>query len=287
MTDFTGYQPQVGEIRALRTFRIGASGDLFPLYHDRAWSGETNTAQCRLPPAENQFAHDPPDSECSCGFYAYGTPAAALDYPHARHVLAVVACWGKVVAGTRGIRAQHARLEAIFMSDRVPAGLSRQVASRYSDARVYGSRELMLQQHVPTQLDCYEPPGPTRRPWRRTGTRAALLVALSLSLVPGHWSGATAAVSWIAQGTLLLLSAILNSGKPADTPAKQHWVVLAAAALWVLAPAFGMSGWVLIRMPLAEVAVLILLSRRSGLAASRRFPATIGQHHRSRTDPRM
>lgn len=297
MTDFAGDQPQVGEILALRTFRIGEAGGLFPLFDDRAWSDQMNTAQCPLAmagdqPIADRPAHVPPDADCSCGFYAYGTPTAALDYPHARHVLAVVACWGKVIAGTRGIRAQHARLQAIFMSDRVPVDLSRLVAARYSDAQVYGDRARMLTRHVPTVLDCYDPPAPAGRCRRRTAARTAVSGALLLSLAH-HWSGTTAAaVLWAVQGTLLVLSAILNSailssaipdsGRPAGRPAQQHWVVLAAAALWVLAPAAGLAGWLLIRVPLAEVVLVILLVRRSGIAASRRFPAEIGQGHRTR-----
>ena len=55
---------------------------------------------------------------CKCGFYAYGTYRAACDYAEARWLLAVVTCWGKVVPGTRGLRAQHARIEAIWLSAR-------------------------------------------------------------------------------------------------------------------------------------------------------------------------
>ena len=53
-----------------------------------------------------------------CGFYAYGTLPAASRHAQARRVLAVVACWGRVIPGTLGLRAQHARIEAIWVSSR-------------------------------------------------------------------------------------------------------------------------------------------------------------------------
>ena len=43
METYAGFEPQIGEIRALRTFRIGPDGKLYPLYSDTAWVDGTNT----------------------------------------------------------------------------------------------------------------------------------------------------------------------------------------------------------------------------------------------------
>ena len=118
MDAFAGFEPQVGEIRAVRSFRVGPDGALYPLFSDQAWVDGTNTARCRVSPDDPD--HGAPDPECTCGFYAYASARAADEYPHARHVLAVVACWGRVIAGSRGIRAEKARIEAIWMSPKVP-----------------------------------------------------------------------------------------------------------------------------------------------------------------------
>lgn len=286
MNDFAGFQPQVGEILAVRTFRIGPNGQLFPLFNDRAWSNRMNTALCSLADAHSR-SHVPPEPECTCGFYGYGKQYDASEYPHATHVLAVVACWGRVIAGTRGIRAQHARLEAIWMSRRVPADLADQVADRYNGASVYLDREQMLQQHAPTALDCYYAHGGPADGTVPTGARVALVGAVLLNLVPTPWLGHSFLTvgSWALQISLLVLSAILNAGGPAGRGAKRWWVLLVAAAFWLLAPTGGVAGWLLIRGSLLDIAIMIVLVRRHQAADSRRFPATIIDHHRTRRRP--
>jgi hypothetical protein len=139
MEPYAGFEPQVGEIRALRTFRIGPGGSLVPLFGSEAWHDASNTARCRVVqrPDAAVGPHEVPDPECSCGFYAYGNAAAVGEYPHTRHVLAVVACWGRVIAGTRGVRAEHCRVEALWLSERVPAELIGQLGNRYPSVTIY------------------------------------------------------------------------------------------------------------------------------------------------------
>src|SRR5690349_4179321 len=104
MDAYAGCEPQVGESRALRSLRIGRGGGLHPLFSDTPWGAGTNTAVClREPPVW----HDGPDRDCTCGLQAYGSGEATAEYPHGRHVLAVVACWGRVIAGTRGLRTER------------------------------------------------------------------------------------------------------------------------------------------------------------------------------------
>ena len=172
---------RVGEIRALRTFRLSEYGYLNPVGYTAAgpWRDGTNTARCL------GQGHTPAEPGCKCGFYAYGTYGAACDYAEARRLLAVVACWGKVVPGTRGLRAQHARIEAIWLSSRVSPRLARRLRQRYPSATFYRSRRLMLRQNRPTTLRSYEPePRPRRviqrlaRQIRAGGARLGLTVAI-------------------------------------------------------------------------------------------------------------
>ena len=141
----------VGEIRALRTFRLTGDGALLPVAHDgQPWSDGPNAARCE------RGGHTPAAPGCTCGFYAYGTRRAAYQQAEARRVLAVVACWGRVVPGTLGLRAQHARIEALWVSRRVPRERLALVRRRYPSAAWYESRRGMLRRHRPTLLDSYE-----------------------------------------------------------------------------------------------------------------------------------
>ena len=153
---------RVGEIRALRTFRLGQGGSLLPVAHGiEPWSDGPNTARC------DRGGHTPAAPGCSCGFYAYGTRRAALQHDQSKQVLAVVACWGRVVPGTLGLRAEHARIEALWLSSWVNRRHGALVRRRYPSVKFHGSRRDMLRQHLLTRLDSYErPPRRRRRPPR-------------------------------------------------------------------------------------------------------------------------
>jgi hypothetical protein len=47
MDAFAGFEPQVGEIRAVRSFRVGPDGALYPLFSDQAWVDGANIARPR------------------------------------------------------------------------------------------------------------------------------------------------------------------------------------------------------------------------------------------------
>jgi hypothetical protein len=81
--DVIGPDLRVGEIRAMRTFRVSGDGDLIPLaWDDSSWADGPNTAECYL-------GHTPAAPRCSCGFYGHGTYLAACDYPETRDLIAV------------------------------------------------------------------------------------------------------------------------------------------------------------------------------------------------------
>jgi hypothetical protein len=141
---------RVGEIRALRTFQLSSDGSLRPVaYTDVAWVDGANAANCDL------CDHTPAAPGCGCGFWAYGSRGGASQHRAAKHLLAVVACWGRVVPGTLGLRAQYARIEAIWVSGRIPRGRVALLRKRYPSAVVYGSKRAMLRRHRLSRLDSY------------------------------------------------------------------------------------------------------------------------------------
>ncbi len=172
---------RVGEIRALRTFRLSEYGFLNPVGYAAAgpWRDGANTARCR------NHDHTPAAPGCKCGFWAYGTYRAACDYAEARRLIAVVTCWGKVVPGTRGLRAQYARIEAIWLSGKIPRHFVKRLRERYPSVTFYRSRRRMLRRNHPTMLDSYKPESrPPRvtpqllRHLRAGGARLRLTVAI-------------------------------------------------------------------------------------------------------------
>ena len=143
------------------------------------WREGANTARCL------GHGHTPAAPGCKCGFWAYGTYGAACDYAEARRLLAVVTCWGKVVPGTRGLRAQYARIEAIWLSGKIPRQFVRRLRELYPSVTFYRSRRRMLRRNHPTVLDSYEPESRRERviprlarQIRSGGARLGLTVAI-------------------------------------------------------------------------------------------------------------
>ena len=279
MEPYAGFEPQVGEIRALRTFRIGPGGALYPLFSDTPWHDGTNTARCRLVQNRVRAPHAAPDPTCTCGFYAYGSESAATEYPHAEYVLAVVACWGGVIAGTRGIRAEFARVEALWLSDVVPAELAGAVERRHPSIAMYRDRAALLAEHQLTVLDCYEPPPPRRAATARW-LQVAIASAVSITALPASWwaGGTDLRYAWaIVLGALVVAALVFGRGGRTDLAARRRRLLLCGVALWVGAPFAGPVGTWLLRIPLIQLAVLILLQRYELRRDAGRFPAQVEQ----------
>jgi hypothetical protein len=269
MRGFSGTQPLVGEIVGLRTFRVDESGLLLPLYSSRSWYDGTNTAVCAPPTGDHSRAtHRVPSPDCECGFYAYGSEVAAAQNRHMRYVQAVVSCWGGVIAGTQGVRAEHARIDAIWLHPNVPRWARNRVASRYPSARLYADRRAMLAEHPLSRLDCYEP-RPPRHLGSRLGVSAGLAGLLILGLLPAPLlRGST--LLW----TAWLLSAVMLGALVLWLLVGAHGIghraaafVIAGILAWLVAPMFGLTGW-LLRAPLLRGLLVAtggyLLSLRPG-----------------------
>jgi hypothetical protein len=277
MDPYAGFEPSVGEIAAVRTFRIGRGGTLCPLFSDEAWEDGANEARCRNVPPGAVALHPAPDPGCTCGFYAYGSEAA-VEYRHERHVLAVVSFWGRVIAGTRGLRAEHGRVEALWLSETVPAELAARVARRYPSVALYRDRAAMLAEHPPTPLDCYEPMPAARRPWSGRWWSAAALSLAVASTLPADWLGGVAVAQWtdgVAFFLLMIAAVALGWRRPDDPAVPRRRLFLFAVALWTVAPFGGTLGVLFLRLPLLEVAVLTAVQWARVVRAARRFPADV------------
>lgn len=264
---FTGSEPLVGEVVGLRTFRVDESGLLLPLFSDLAWYDGPNTAACAPPTGESgRSDHPVAAAECECGFYAFGTTAAAARNRHMRYVQAVVSCWGHVTAGTQGIRAQHARVDALWLAPSVPAWLRKRVALTYPSARVFADRDAMLAEHPLSTLPCYEAP-PVRNVVPRVLLGALGAAVLVLGALPRAALVGPLYAAWVA---LLVVFGVLTAGLLCSRGTTGHVaaaVVLAGVFAWLLAPVFGMAGW-LLRLPLlrgcAVAAAGFLVALRPG-----------------------
>jgi hypothetical protein len=280
MDAYDGVELQVGEIRAVRTFRIGPAGVLYPLFNDAPWTDGVNTAGCTMsgPEFVRSQPHATPEPDCTCGFYAYASDAAARENVRARHVLALVSCWGHVIAGTRGIRAEHARIEAIWMSEVVPSELAAMVADHYPTASVFADKASMLAAHPPTVLDCYVAEPPWDRRGRRVALRAGVAAALVLGLLPPHWLSGThdARLVWAGELGLLAIAALILRRGRTDSVSAGRVLLFSAAGLWLVAPYAGVAGTVLLRLPMIQIAALTAVQRRLMARGASRFPASIG-----------
>ena len=110
-------------IVAFRSWRL-ANGLLMSPFIPCRWEGRVMHAACF--DANRTLTrgvgwldgpHDSPHPECQCGIYAYHTPGPRSWFGEAWWCEGVVAAWGRVVVHGDGLRAQHARLEALAVPD--------------------------------------------------------------------------------------------------------------------------------------------------------------------------
>jgi hypothetical protein len=279
-----GFEPQVGEIRALRTFRVGPGGLLYPLFSRDAWRDGDNHAYCRIQRGVEflEAKHNAPDPGCMCGFYAYGNARAATEYPHARYVLAVVECWGRTIVGTQGLRSEWCRIVALWFADSVPSELIKEAGRRYRSAQLYTDKNEMLRDYPLTSVDGYEFAEEHIKERRLHFARVALAVAVVLTALPTAWWH-SAALGWTAW--LSALAALVLAGRSlprrtaadrrAGSTANRYRLLLTTVALWMLAPLAGTAGALLLRLPLFQIAVLVMLQRHRLVRDARRFPSVM------------
>lgn len=131
-------EPHVGEIYAVREFRLTRDGDLVSLNSPTVWGQGEHQAVCHL---ARPSSHTAPAEDCRCGFYAYTTAEPAPD-PTA--IMAVVACYGRVFEGELGVRAEKARVVALCFGEAVPWKAYGQARNRFRDVEVFDDYTTML-----------------------------------------------------------------------------------------------------------------------------------------------
>lgn len=109
-------------IVAFRSWRL-VDGELRSVYLPETWTERELSAQCLhhvAPDADERrspvaAAHAVPDRGCTCGIYAYYSPD--LNFPTVDHqgVAGIVSVWGAVEVHQEGMRAEHARIEALAL----------------------------------------------------------------------------------------------------------------------------------------------------------------------------
>jgi hypothetical protein len=110
---------------AYRAFRAMGARLQSP-YMRVLWDEPTLAAVCGR---SGESAHPAPHPGCSCGIYAAFRPAldfARIDY---RGVIGIVSLWGRVEVHEAGMRAEHARVEALSVYHRWHRRQKRAVAT--------------------------------------------------------------------------------------------------------------------------------------------------------------
>lgn len=182
--DFSGgaAEAMVGEVTALRSFRLTDDGYLLPLTDaggHEPWPTETHSAKCN-----RGKSHPAPDPECTCGFYAYGNRSWVQEYgPYAwsRLILAAVHCSGRLVAGEKGLRGERMRLKACYVNKTAPSEVMERLRENYPEVEFFTSRKALLKAYPETHLSTYlEAP---KRP-RLKPSFSILQVILALFAIP-------------------------------------------------------------------------------------------------------
>ena len=84
------------------------------------WRDAALEARCRPDRTTRVFGrgwlktpHEAPHPECECGIYAYHRPPPEGPIPYLDRVAGIVTLWGRMEVHADGMRAQHARVQAL------------------------------------------------------------------------------------------------------------------------------------------------------------------------------
>jgi hypothetical protein len=113
----------VEPVIAFRGWRV-VDGCLVSPYLGQRWEGGSVVAGCERGSRDGlrhqqdlvPFEHVSPHPDCRCGIHAYFEPRSAVPDVDFRHVLGIVAVWGRVEVHPGGVRAEFARVQALAAS---------------------------------------------------------------------------------------------------------------------------------------------------------------------------
>lgn len=167
LTNFSGFDLAIGSAFAVRWFTVDSEGRLRSRMYDSIWKPGENVAKCRqgdstwsfpslsisggsftyhlaapslseqAVEARVEVKHDVPADRCGCGFYAFAEGCDDRNYADKRAVVGVVECYGRVILGTKGLRAEKARIVGL-------AGASKRTKDLYPDVRHFRKEKWML-----------------------------------------------------------------------------------------------------------------------------------------------
>lgn len=177
MSDFSDRRFVAGTIVGLRAFSTDSLGRLTGVVAKQVWTPGENFAECRYadvhpygvmtwpnmagrgswaaggytfvideapppPPAEVKPPHDVASLKCECGFYAYFDGSNEYEARATQAVVGIIEGYGHVVAGSRGFRAEKARIVALVASKAASLPLRKsweRVEHNYSPVPVFRS----------------------------------------------------------------------------------------------------------------------------------------------------
>lgn len=97
-------------------------GALTSPYIPYRWREAVARARCYPANRNLQFGrgwvaepHEAPHPSCKCGIYAFYRPRTATPFPDADRVWGIVTVWGRLEVHSDGMRAEHARVEALAL----------------------------------------------------------------------------------------------------------------------------------------------------------------------------
>jgi hypothetical protein len=114
---------------AFRAWRV-LEGRLLSPYIPCRWDGPVMHATCF--PANRALTfgrgwlaapHESPHPACKCGIYAYHRPGVQAYFGEWEWVEGIVTVWGRIEVHADGLRAEHARVEALAGRPAIAAGL--------------------------------------------------------------------------------------------------------------------------------------------------------------------
>jgi hypothetical protein len=111
-------------IVAFRGWRV-VDGRLRSVYLPTFWDARDMTATCLCTESPDADAprsagpgHGVPDRGCTCGIYAYYQPDTNFPMVDHQGVAGIVSVWGAIEVHDEGMRAEHARVEALALYSR-------------------------------------------------------------------------------------------------------------------------------------------------------------------------
>lgn len=135
---------RVGETYALRQFVLKPNGYLAAVHQPEVWTPGENRFTCMCLGETHQV---PDPKQGQCGFYAYTQAPIKPLRAKSNIVHAVVACYGTLVEGERGVRAEKARIVGVQMPQNAQVRGADRFAELYPQMRVFNDFDALVDEY--------------------------------------------------------------------------------------------------------------------------------------------